>query len=426
MTRSRTAARSGRPVALAIACVVVVVWVEFGLSIVAPAIANGHYPTSTYWVAPRLIWEGRSDALYDTEAFALAAAEFGARSDRGFIPNAPPAVLPLLPFGLLDERPAFIAWTLLSLAALVAAVALLLSRVRVSLPLALAVVAALPLFQPVRVNFSFGQAFTFLLLALTVATLPHTGVVRNGLRGGLGLGVAFVIKAWYGAAATVAAALGGRLRTAAVALAVIAGAVLISVPIVGVDGWRVWIETSLTWRQRPETSVTAYQTLHSLFSHLFRFDATWNPAPVVHAPLLAEVLWFGSVACIGLVTLVWLRRLARSWRDTGRLEPAMLPIALTVPVAILASPIAEDYHYVLTLLSFLVGGWIALKAPRSTRSVLSLLLVSLLLIGLPLPFNERLVEGWSALLFYPRVYGAIALWLSLVLVARSTGTDRGR
>ncbi len=410
---------------LVIAALGVVIWLQFVMAVVQPTIDSGRYPTSAYWVAPRLVLEGRAAELYDPEAFGRAAIELGAYFDLGLSLAVPPHILPLLPFGLLAQREAFALWTVLSLASLVAAGALLLRRLSVPGLVALTVLALVPLFQPVRHNFGFGQAYTFLLLALTVAALPHRAAMRDAMSAGIALAGAAIVKISYGAVAMAATLIGGRPRAAVVAVALTAAAVLASLAIVGVYDARVWFETLLGWRQRPETSVTAYQTLHSLFSHLFRFDATWNPQPVIHAPLLAEALWWLSAAVLGVVSVVCLRRSARSWGESGRLESAVLPISLIVPAAILVSPVAEDYHYVQTLLSFIVGGWIVSREQRPIPA-LALLVAALLLIGLPLPFNQQPPGGWWALLFYPRVYGAICLWLSLVLLARSTSTGRGR
>jgi hypothetical protein len=409
----------------ALAVVGLIAWIDLVLSVIRPTIAAGLYPTSTYWVAPRLVWLGRSSELYDADAFGRAAIELGANFDLGLIPAAPPHILFILPFGLLPQSAAFALWTVLSVGALVTAMALLLWRLRAPSLVSLGVFAALPLFQPVRLNFSFGQAFTFLLLALTIAAVAGGASRRSAIVSGLGLAAAFVVKFWYGAAATAATLIAGRPRAAAVALSLIAVSALATLAVVGADDWRVWLETALAWRQRPETSVTAYQTLHSLFSHLFRYDATWNPAPAVGAPLIGEALWWISAAILGAISLLTLRRLAGAWSNDGRLETALLPIALTVPAAILVSPIAEDYHYVQTLLSFVVAGWAASRQP-SRPLVTALLAGALILIGLPWPFANRAADGWWAVLFYPRVYGAFALWLSLVLLARSIPTGRGR
>ncbi len=387
-------------------------WADFYSRVIGPGLTFGEYPTSTYWVAPRLVLEGRGAQLYDVEAFGDAAQELGARRDRGFIPNAPIAVLPLLPFGLLAQVDAYAAWTLFGLAALVTAVAILLRSLRAPPLAAVSAFALVPIFQPLRENFGLGQAFAFVLLALALAARATTRIGHGQAMGGMALSMATILKAYYGVIALFGSFVVGRGREIAVAAAVVGVAIAASLPIVGWGGWLVWIETSLAWRARPETTVTAYQTLHSLFGHLFRFDADWNPAPLANVPLVADLLWYLAVGALLTISAAVVRR-ARS--SAGAPSPArrMMPVALFVPLAIVASPIAEDYHYLLTLLPIAVL-IVALLVERPAWPLWLALVAALALLGPAWPFNRQPVDGVVVLFFYPRLYGALLLWLALL------------
>ena len=144
------------------------------------------------------------------------------------------------------------------------------------------------------------------------------------------------------------------------------------------------------------------------------------------------MLWYASTAALVAVTawaLIGIRRSAPTGAPasapTAALAPAptparlLLPIALVVPVASLTSPIAEDYHYLLDLLPLFVGATILwVERPRAWVPWL-LFAGAVLLLAPAWPFNVEFVDGWWALLFYPRVYGALLLWLALLALRGS-------
>ncbi len=426
MTRASDIYRSLRgALPFAIAAVGVVLWADLLIRVIGPALSRQHFPGSVYWVAPRLVWEGRASVLLDHAAFAAAAEQMGASPDLGFLPFAPAAVLPLLPLGLLPEAAAYFAWTLLGVISLFAAVAVLLVGLRPPPMLALLLVAFLPLFHPLRANFAVGQAYAFALLALVVhAVFSYAVPSRRRMWaegvGGLAAAVLVVLKTNYGLLILLPAVIWRRWRLLGVAVAVVVVAALLTVPLVGMDGWSAWVQSAFSWRARPETSVTAYQTVHSLLAHLLRQDPTWNPAPVAHLPVVADALWYAStVVLVGITVwaLIGLRRSVPSpVPSPARL---LLPIALVVPVASLTSPIAEDYHYLLDLLPLFVGATILWAERPKSRAPWLLFAGAILLLAPAWPFNVQFVEGWWALLFYPRVYGALLLWLALIALRGS-------
>ena len=283
MTRASDISRPLRGVLFfAIAALGVVLWVDLFIRVIGPALARQHFPGSVYWVGPRLVWEGRASVLLDHAAFAAAAEQMGANSDLGFLPFAPAAVLPLLPLGLLPEAAAYFTWTLLGLASLFAAVAILLVALRPPPMLALLLVALLPLFEPLRANFTVGQAYAFVLLALVVHAVVSYAVPSRRRAwaagvGGLAAAIVVVLKTNYGLLILLPALIWRRWRLVGVTVGVVLVAALLTLPLVGVDGWSAWVQSALSWRARPETSVTAYQTVHSLLAHLLRADPTWNP-----------------------------------------------------------------------------------------------------------------------------------------------------
>lgn len=405
------------------ALVALVTWTDFALRSFLPALNSAHWAGSGYWVAARLAIEGRTAILYDDAAFGQAAVALGTTSDI-FGSNAPAMLLPILPLGLLSESTAHDVWLWLTVGALLLGWAWLVRALEVPLAPAIALTALLPLFQPLRHHLHWGQAYVFLLLLLVAAAawsarrpMPARGPAA------LALGAAGVVKLFYGVALLLPPLVMRRWRVVAGALAVLGTAVAATMLLWGMDPWLQWLGEAVAWRARPETAVTAYQSLNGLLMQLLASDARWNPVPAIDARWLVAPIWFGACVALAAVTALLIRRTDPAERGTHAqaLTPfvLMLSFALTVPVAVLASPIAEDYHFVLMLLPLLV----AARGVGPLRSPLpwAVLALAAVLLGGPWPFNVAEVEGWRALLHYPRLYGALLLWALLAGLAWREG-----
>ena len=420
-----------------------VTWTGLLLLVVLPVIGHGNWQTSTYWVAPRLVWDGAEHLLWDPVAFGDAAVRLGAIRDMGFLPHPPVGVLPLLPFGLLTQPAAFLAWTALGLGALVLALLLLLAALRFSGTAALVAVGLVPLFRPLRANIGEGQAYIFLLVALLLAAAwaaKGDSGDRSAERrawtdvgAGLALGAMGILKLYYGLVLLLPALVQRRWAIAATAVIGLAAAAAVTVMAWGFEGWATWFDDALSSRTRPQTTVTAYQTLLSVFGRLLRYDATWNPGPIVDLPGLVDILWFATVAVVvGVSVFVF----ARYRRTVGR-GLILLPLAATVPVELLLSPGSQDTHYVLMILPLIVAGWSlapvgaldrAVSGGRPNRATLvgwALLALTGMLLAAPWSPNAPDGEGWAALLRYPRVYGALLLWGLLLWIIWRAGERDG-
>jgi hypothetical protein len=162
----------------------------------------------------------------------------------------------------------------------------------------------------------------------------------------------------------------------------------------------------------PIRYVTGYQTITSLFGHLWVYDAQWNPAPVAHLPWLAVILTQGVFAGALLFSLRWAKVRAE------QVSVRVLSLALFFVLGVTNAPFAEDYHYCLILPAIVVAGWWYAQQERSWPSQL-LLVSALTLLCAKVNYQASvLTAGWSALLAYPRVYGAYLLWFWLLLALR--------
>jgi hypothetical protein len=181
-------------------------------------------------------------------------------------------------------------------------------------------------------------------------------------------------------------------------------AVLFSLPWIGLNAWYAYAENFTNFISHPSLSVTAYQTIHSLFNHLTTFNQQWNPAPVVNLSLLGNLGSFLSILAVLTFTSIKFIKIPKSDLAFGAFVAAGLMI----------SPVSLDYHYTMMLLPIILLLKLAMK--NQSYIVWGVLALSILLIGSYIPYtSSKVTNGWIAILAYPKLYGAIGLWGMLLL-----------
>ena len=277
--------RSWLPFAL-IGAVGVVLWVDLFIRVIAPALARLHFPGSVYWVGPRLVWEGRALVLLDHAAFAAAAEQTG-RQSRSWIPALRAGGRHSLaaPWtaarggGLLHVDAARVSsrwsrqWRSCSSRSAAADAGVAADR---AAAVVRAVASELRGRPGVRLRASRARrprrrsAMPFHLGDASWAKGVERSCCGDRHRAQDQLRPADP-AARPDRAALAARRHHGRVRPrrcphdrAARRHRRLE---------------RVGSNRLLSWRARPETSVTAYQTVHSLLAHLLRADPTWNPLP---------------------------------------------------------------------------------------------------------------------------------------------------
>jgi hypothetical protein len=420
--------------------IAVLTWSDFGVRVLLPAVRAPHWPNPAYWVAARLTVEGNADLIYaDRDVFFQQAARLGTVPDI-FEANMPTTILVFLPLAAFSETTARTIWDLLMVVCYILACAILFRALAPTRTIEIGLWALAPLFHPWRENISRGQAYALLFLLLVVGAVrglrrhgaetqtESRPVGRTQIVAGLAVGLFAIIKLYYAAILLLPALFWRRWRLLITAITLFVFAAIVSIALWGSEQWVRALGFAVTWRDRPESAVTAYQTLNSWLTHLLRYDATYNPGPVVNMPGLVGWLWWaGAVVMLALTgwALFVHRRVAGTGSET--FAQGLLPTALVVPVSLVLAPVAEDYHFVLVLFPLLVLGrtiWDTYTQETvggGSRARLCIVLgaitpfVALLLLGAPWRFNVAGVEGWRSLLYYPRLYGALLLW-ALVMV----------
>jgi hypothetical protein len=393
-------------------------WGEFLLRIVVPAL-EAHWRRPAFWVAARLALEGRGEVIYgDAVGFVRESERLGAVPDV-ITANAPTALLPILPLGLLPIDTAKVIWIVFSVACAVAALMVLMRALLLPLPWALAVAALVPPFQPLRYNTYVGHVYTLALLAFVLGAVLASRAesdrsVLKKIGAGAGYAIGTVVRHFYGAALLVTPLVRRQWGVVAAAVGLYGVAALGTLLWLGPGAWGASLGYSLEWRDKPETALTAYQSLNNFLTHLFRYHPTLNPGPVVDAPWVVGPLWWGlALVILGVsVWAIWRYRVGAGTTPAERL----LPYAFAVPVAILLAPISEDYHHTLALFPLILMGVVLAQSwgvERGAWYVAAWLALGLAVVLLGAPwryYNVPVPEGWAALWYYPRFYGEMVLW----------------
>jgi hypothetical protein len=392
-------AAAGRPPRLLAGLVglLLVLQVAFGL---APALTRLDSDFANYYVPARALLDRRPlDRLYERDWFQQELRRQGLDGVRWFVPNPPTAVLLAVPVAALPPLPAKAAWTAL-LALCVAASFLVLRNLLPLSPWWLALAFLVPSASLAN-SFRYGQPYPLLLLLLCLALRElHRG---REVAGGLWLAPVLAMKL-YGLAFVPYLAWTRRWRALA-GLGAGAGVLVVAgLLTVGLPAHRTWaaevLPAALAGTVQDRHS-TIWGSLSSLSYRLFEHEPDLNPAPVSDRPVLARDLAGGGAVAVLALTVLATRLGSRD--QALRREWGAVTLA-----ALVASPLASSYHFVLLVLPVAV-----LLADGSGAGWRRPALLGLLAFATsPLPhYFAGLAAGWGNLLAYPRLAAVLALLL---------------
>jgi hypothetical protein len=371
-------------------------------------------PDEAYIIAVEDAWHGRLGlANYDDEAMAARTGAITEGRIRNFLSPTPPSIAVVLsPLAWIPAGARPVVWLALNVIAFLTT-CWLLARV-MSWParkpwLGLGGAAAVLLSEPLAENLSRGQVY-LLLMPAAAGVLVATMTGRPA--GAIGLAVCTAAKLWGGAVwlTWVAARMWLPLAAAAALTAIL---MLAAFYAAGLETWSYYFRTVLPqWLSTPKMTVTAYQTIPSMLAHFLRADPHWNPDPITNRPALCLTLTLLSGGVL-LVITVW-----RSAREEHRLAA----VAAAIVLAVLLSPVGEQYHYLLVVPSIAIAMELAGLRVNVRTAMLTL---AVLLLFLPFPFKSpELARVAGGIFAYPRVAGALMLWF-LVISSRA-GSDPTR
>lgn len=389
--------------------------------ILLPSVSYDSFGFASYYTSARLVLAGElGPGIYDNQWFQARERALGLRED--IYGHQPPTMaLLLLPVAWLPPGAARAVWLALDLLWLagIGVVATLLARragAKVGVTAVAAMVLLVALYRPLHAELRYAQVYV--LLALWYALWLYGFVTGRDWLCGAALAALGLAKL-AGAPLWIVMLAAGRWRGLAWAAGLGVAGLIGTLPLVGVDTWRAYLFGRVgDLAANPVFGVTALQTLTSLLRQLFVFDPIYTPAPLLHAPALATaLLLIAAVVLVGLTV-------ARARPDVSLLTGAAA-LCLIVPL----QPAGEQHHYVVLLVPFFLLIPLAGRVAREAPAALALAGIALALQLAPNYFLDNAAwSGWPrALLAYPRLYGALALWGAWLLWRRAwTRTAVGR
>ena len=352
---------------------------------------------ASYYTASKLLIEGEDVAdFYDDNWFSSKVEDYVPGVYEIYLVNMPTTALVFLPVANLDYKTAKIIWSIFSLLFLTVIIGLIISRMKLEgiwLPLVFIILFS---FQPLYANISFGQVYIFIFCLFVLAWFAYES--GNELLLGVSIGLVFILKT-AGIFLLILLVIKKKWRSLLWFFAVAPFLFVVTLPIFGVDSWLAYLNKLLDYSSSPTLSVSAYQTIHSFFHHLFVFDSQWNPAPLINLPYLGKSLTIFFSALILVITII----IAFKNKNSD------LAFGSFIIVGIILSPPSIDYHYMLMLISiFIVYDWLIINPSPFLWVIFA---ISFLLIAASLPYiSPKITVGYWALFAYPKLYGALGLW----------------
>lgn len=394
--RARQRWRGSRLMVLAAWMVCLIVVAQF----IAQTMANSKQHTHgfvAYYTASRLALEGvPAEKFYEDDWFREQTTKSAAGASDIYNLNAPSAATMLLPLAWLPHDQARFVWIALNCALLLSALATFAKAVGARSVWAPLILSFGLIYQPASRNMALGQAY---VLLLTLFVLVWLGLKdQRPWLAGPALALALVLKP-QGALIWLLLLARKRWRSLATGTASAALFVTGSIWLSGVRGWSIYLQRLPELMWAPWLAVPANQTIAGFFQHLFSQDSSWNPQPLVNAPVLGYGFqWAITTGMIITTLLVAIRR-----------EHAHLPFSAFILASLVASPYSLDYHFTLALLPIAILFQQVLASPTWARA--GLLVAGMMLLASPLPFQAAgEAAGIVGFIAYPKLLGSVLLW----------------
>ena len=368
---------------------------------------------ASYYTASILLIEGEDVAdFYNDDWFSSKVEDYVTGVYEIFLVNMPTTAIIFLPIANFDYETAKIIWTIFNILLLTVVFGLIINKLKLEgiwLPIAFIILLA---FQPLYANVAFGQVYIFIFCLLVLAWFAYES--GNELLLGISIGLVFILKT-AGIFLLILLVIKKKWRSLLWFFAIVLFLFAVTLPIFGIESWSAYLNKLLDYSSSPTLSVTAYQTIHSFFHHLFVFDMQWNPEPLIDLPLLGKSIKILFTLIILIVTIIAAIKSKRPELVFGSF----------IIVGIILSPPSIDYHYMLMLIPIFILFNRLIKNP--SVGLWSLFAISYLLIATSLPYiSPKITSGHWALFAYPKLYGALGLWFLTLRVSYLSNLIDGR
>lgn len=383
---------------------------------IVPAFRHIENDFPSYFTAARIVADGGDTGrLYDNGWYREQARRYGmedVRNPAKFAPFPPPTALLLLPLAPLQPLTALRTVVVVNVLSLILSIFLLARSLSWHLlDAALYILAA---GYGILSGLRYGQPY--ILISMFCLLGYYLYLTGRPWLAGLALGVFVPIK-YFPVIVPAGLALRGEWKVVLGSLIAIADVALLSVGMLGWPVHRTFLDSvlgnhltghlSLHEHSVPFTAV--YQSFDTLIDRLFVLDPTWNPRPLLDAPVVrvvALVLIKSTIVLVAAATVVGLVR-----REGAGAAPPVIGI-LGILVLLIA-PATATYTFVLLWLP--VGLLVEYFLTRQESVCAYLVLATYVLIGFIPYVHTAAFEGRGGLnvLAFPRLF----LMLSMFIVS---------
>ena len=351
---------------------------------------------ASYYTASKLLINGEKvENFYSDDWFSSKVENYVNGIYEIYFVNPPTTSLMLIPLTPFDYKTTRTFWIIFNVFLLILSILFLIKGFDFTREWSPIVIILFLLFQPLYANIDFAQAYILIFFLLVLSWNAFRSDNQTLL--GILIGIMIVLKS-AGLVLPILLIAQKKWRSLFWMMATLISISLISLPWIGIKAWFFYGEKLLQLNSLPSLSVTAYQTIHSIFYHLFVFSQRWNPFPVINIPALGILLSM-TLSLLLLVSVIYYG---------FKQKKSELSFAVFIIAGVVLSPVSLDYHYVVLLLPILI--FINWLKENSTKPLWILLILFYVLIAAELPYtSDKLAAGWLAIFAYPKLYGAIGL-----------------
>jgi len=345
---------------------------------------------------------------YDTTYYFAKMQSYGFGSVKD-LSNLPTGSFIILPLSRFEPVTAKIIWNVLGIIFLFTSILLLFRTFDIPLysNQGLILILITLLFYPFYYNIAFGQAYALLLFLTSISVYGFKK--NNALLTAIPIALIIILKG-YGFYPLAALLLIRKPKVFLLTIGLTIAIFLLTLPLFGISAWQMhYAKFYSVVAYGEHSSNVAYQTLGSLFGHLFSYNSTVNSNALLSIP---KIYVYYITQFAGLIVLFFLSR-----KFTA--QNYFIFFVMSFALNVIFSPAAEDYHSLFYLpLIFLVGSKL-LKDFIFNSLALYILILALLLLMLPLPFRQLQDSSFPLyVLAYPRLYGALILSVLVLIYAQ--------
>jgi hypothetical protein len=381
-----------------------VLWIVvlvLGIFFLNHVISNLTKPTqgfASYYTASRLFLNGENPSrFYNDDWFSSKVLNYVPGVYEVYLVNMPTTVFLTLPVAGFNYETSRIIWLFFNLLFLSVIITIIIKKYNFNniwLPLVLILFLT---FQPLYVNISYAQVYIFIFCLLALIWFAYQSRYDKTL--GVLLGLIFMIKT-AGFFLWILLVIQKKWKSLSWIFITVAISFLITLPFLGIDSWFAYINKLQNYSESRTLVVTAYQTVSGFFHHFFMFDEYWNPYPLTNLPLAAKLLTILFSLLLMIITII----------SAIRFKKSELAFGSFIIIGTILNPASIDYHFVLLLIPIIILFKSILENPLKNK--LLLFIFSFILIALNFPYtSEKVTKGVAALFAYPKLYGAIGLWI---------------